>query len=62
MARVCDFTGKRTVSGRNRSHSMRQTNRQFKPNLISKIIDIGDGQKIRVKIAASFYKKYKSEL
>lgn len=41
---------------------MRQTNRQFKPNLISKIIDIGDGQKIRVKIAASFYKKYKSEL
>lgn len=62
MARVCDFTGKRTVAGSNRSHSMRQTSRKFKPNLITKMVDIGDGQKIKVKIAASHYKKYKSEL
>ena len=62
MARVCDFTGKRTVSGNTRSHSMRHSKRTFRPNLITKKIDIGDGQKIKVKIAASHYKKYKSEL
>ena len=33
---------------------------RFKPNLITKMIDIGDGVKVRVKMAASFYKKYKS--
>lgn len=60
MPRVCDFTGKRTVAGHNRSHSMRQTKRTFKPNLISKMVDLGDGVKIRVKMAASFYKKYKT--
>jgi large subunit ribosomal protein L28 len=60
MARVCDFTGKKTVSGNNRSHSMRQTKRTFKPNLISKMIDIGDGIKVRVKMSTKFYKKYKA--
>ena len=60
MARVCDFTGKKTVSGNNRSHSMRQTKRTFKPNLITKMIDIGDGVKVRVKIAARFDKNYNS--
>jgi large subunit ribosomal protein L28 len=60
MARVCDFTGKKTMSGNNRSHSMRATKRTFKPNLITKMVDIGDGVKVKVKMAASFYKKYKS--
>jgi large subunit ribosomal protein L28 len=60
MARVCDFTGKKTVSGNNRSHSMRATKRTFKANLISKMIDLGDGIKVRVKMSTKFYKKFKT--
>lgn len=59
MARVCDFTGKKTSFGRNRSHSMAATSRTFKPNLIVKYIDLGAGIKMKVKISASQYKKMK---
>ena len=33
MAKVCYFTGRKTVSGNNRSHSMNKTKRAVKPNL-----------------------------
>ncbi|HRF76034.1 MAG: 50S ribosomal protein L28 [Chitinophagales bacterium] len=33
MARVCDLTGKKTISGNNVSHSNRKTRRKFYPNL-----------------------------
>lgn len=33
MAKVCYFTGRKTVSGNNRSHAMNQTKRAVKPNL-----------------------------
>jgi large subunit ribosomal protein L28 len=33
MSRVCQVTGRRPVSGNNRSHSMRATKRQFVPNV-----------------------------
>ncbi len=33
MARVCQVTGKRPVSGNNVSHSNRRTRRRFLPNL-----------------------------
>ncbi len=33
MARVCDVTGKRPISGNNVSHSNRKTRRRFLPNL-----------------------------
>lgn len=36
MARVCELTGKRPVSGNNVSHSNAKTKRKFLPNLISK--------------------------
>ncbi len=32
MAKECYVTGKKTVSGNNRSHSLHTTKRQFKPN------------------------------
>lgn len=51
------FTGKRTVSGSNRSHSMRQTKRTFKPNLLKVKLDLGDGIKVPVRISAKAYKK-----
>jgi large subunit ribosomal protein L28 len=59
MARVCYFTGKGTVSGNNRSHSMRSTKRSFKPNLINKRIRIEDGSRVKVKINSKLYKKFK---
>ncbi len=33
MSRVCQITGKRTVSGNNVSHSNRKTKRRFLPNI-----------------------------
>ena len=33
MARVCQITGKRTVSGNNVSHANNRTQRTFKPNI-----------------------------
>lgn len=33
MAKVCYFTGRRTVSANNRSHAMNKTKRTAKPNL-----------------------------
>lgn len=35
MFRVCQVTGKRPVSGNNRSHAMNATKRRFLPNLQS---------------------------
>ena len=36
MSKVCDFTGKRPLSGNNVSHSKRRTKRRFLPNLQKK--------------------------
>ena len=33
MARVCQITGKRTVTGNNVSHANNRTKRTFKPNI-----------------------------
>ncbi|AKC32337.1 50S ribosomal protein L28 [Candidatus Pantoea carbekii] len=33
MSRVCQITGKRPMTGNNRSHSMNATKRRFLPNL-----------------------------
>ena len=33
MAKVCYFTGRKTVSGNSRSHAMNKTKRAVKPNL-----------------------------
>ena len=57
MSRVCMFTGKKTGAGAKRSHSMRQSKRQFKVNLLKVKIDLGDGIKVPVKISAKAYKK-----
>ena len=43
MAKVCYFTGRKTVSGNNRSHAMNKTKRAVKPNLQKvKIIENGE--------------------
>ena len=57
MPRRCDFTGKWTTSGNNRSHSMRATRRTFKPNLVYKWVVMEDWRKVRVRIDSKLYKK-----
>lgn len=59
MPKVCRFTGKKSKSGNNRSHSMRATKRKFQPNLLKKKVMMEDGSIITVKISAKAYKKMK---
>jgi large subunit ribosomal protein L28 len=51
MAKVCDITGKRAVTGHNVSHSMRHTKRRFLPNLHSKTLYSAIlGQRVSLKL------------
>ena len=43
MAKVCYFTGRKTVSANNRSHAMNKTKRVAKPNL-QKVTVLIDGK------------------
>jgi len=58
MARQCMFSGKKTKSGNNRSHSNRATKRTYKVNLIKKKVVI-DGVPLTIKISSRYYKKYR---
>jgi large subunit ribosomal protein L28 len=49
---VCDFTGKKTSSGNNVSHSCRRTKRRFRSNIQNKKIEI-NGQKIQFKVSTN---------
>ena len=60
MARVCYFSGKKTGSGNNRSHSMRATKRKFKANILTKKVMLEDGSWVKVKISAKMYKKLRA--
>ncbi len=64
MSYKCDITGKGKQFGNNVSHSLRHTKKVWKPNLQTKTLII-DGQKVRLKLAASTIrtlKKYEREL
>jgi large subunit ribosomal protein L28 len=43
---ICEICGKKTTFGQNRSHSMRATKRQFKPNL-QKVTVYENGKSVR---------------
>ncbi len=43
---ICEKCGKKTTFGHNRSHSMRATNRKFKPNL-QKVTVYENGRTVR---------------
>ena len=63
MSYKCDLTGKGKQFGHNVSFSQRKTAKVWKPNLQTKTIII-DGQKVRLKLAASTIrtlKKYQAE-
>ena len=52
MARKCDFSGKKTTTGHNVSHSNRKTKRTFVPNLQYKwFIDPETGEKFYARVS-----------
>lgn len=54
MARVCELTGKKTISGNKVSHSNMKTRRKFKPNLQKKKFFIPEsGKWITLKVSTS---------
>jgi len=55
----CQICGKKTRSGRNKSHSNRKTPRKFKPNIQKTTVTV-DGLKIKMKLCASCIKKLKA--
>ncbi|MBC8172270.1 MAG: 50S ribosomal protein L28 [Chitinophagales bacterium] len=57
MARVCDLTGKKTISGNKVSHSNHKTRRKFYPNLQEKKFYIPEeGRWVTLKIATTTLK------
>ena len=51
MSRVCEISGKRALSGNNRSHSLRATRRKWNVNLQNVTIMV-DGKPKKVRISA----------
>ena len=54
MARVCELSGKRPMTGNNVSHANNRTKRRFLPNLVATTL-LSDtlGQSFRFRVAAS---------
>lgn len=55
MSRVCPITGKKPISGNDRSHSLRATRRRWDVNLHTYKIEI-NGQIVKVRMSARAYR------
>ena len=54
MSRVCQITGKKTISGNNVSHSKRRTKRKFYPNLFTKKFFLSEEDRwVELKVSAA---------
>ena len=54
MAKVCDLTGKKPITGNHVSHSNRKTKRRFYPNLQTKKFFMPEtGEWVTLKVSAS---------
>lgn len=60
MARVCEITGKRPMSGNNRSHSLHSTRRKWNVNLQNVTMMI-DGKPTKVRVSARALKTLKGK-
>ena len=60
MSRVCEITGKKALSGNNRSHSLRATRRKLNVNL-QKVTLMVDGKPTKVRISARALKTLKAQ-
>ena len=63
MSRVCAVTGKKPMSGNNRSHSLRATRRKWNVNLqnVTMMVD-GKPQKVRVSARGLRTLKHQQEM
>ncbi|MBR3356766.1 MAG: 50S ribosomal protein L28 [Solobacterium sp.] len=59
MSRVCAVSGKKPMSGNNRSHSLRATRRKWNVNL-QKVHVVVDGKPQTIKISARALKTLKA--
>ncbi|MEX0987350.1 MAG: 50S ribosomal protein L28 [Bacteroidales bacterium] len=58
MARVCQITGKKVISGNNVSHSKRRTKRKFYPNLFDKKFFLAEEERyIHLRVSAQGIRK-----
>ncbi len=54
MARVCQITGKKVITGNNVSHSKRRTRRKFHPNLFDKRFYLPEEDRwVKLRVSAS---------
>jgi large subunit ribosomal protein L28 len=54
MARVCQITGKKVITGNNVSHSKRRTRRKFYPNLFDKkFFLVEEDRWVKLRVSAS---------
>lgn len=60
MSKVCEISGKRALSGNNRSHSLRATRRKWNVNLQNVTIMV-DGKPKKVRISARALKTLKAQ-
>ena len=60
MSRVCEISGKRALSGNNRSHSLRATRRKWNVNLQNVTLMV-DGKPKKVRISARALKTLKAQ-
>ena len=60
MARVCEITGKRPMSGNTRSHSLRATRRKWGVNL-QKVTVMVDGKPVKMRVSARALKTLKGK-
>lgn len=60
MSKVCEITGKRPLSGNNRSHSLRATRRKWNVNLQNVTLMV-DGKPKKVRVSARALKTLKAK-
>lgn len=60
MSRTCAITGKKALSGNNRSHSLRATRRKWNVNL-QKVKVLVDGKPQTVKVSARALRTLKAQ-
>ena len=54
MSRVCQITGKKTISGNNVAHSNKRTKRKYYPNLFEKKFYIPEENRwIKIRVSAA---------
>ena len=60
MSKVCEISGKKALSGNNRSHSLRATRRKWNVNLQNATIMV-DGKPKKVKASARALRSLKAQ-